>query len=45
VHIVEAVLIVAGAGELVRRYRLDRPVPAERFAPQASVARSKLRGA
>jgi hypothetical protein len=39
------VLIVAVAGELVRRYRLDRPVPAERFAPHASVARSKLRGA
>jgi hypothetical protein len=39
------VLIVAVSGELVRRYRLDRRVPAERFAPRASVARSKLRGA
>lgn len=39
------VLMVALAGELVRRYRLDRPVPAERMAPPASVARSKLRGA
>ena len=39
------VLIVAVAGEIVRRYRLDRHVPAERLAPRASVARSKLRGA
>jgi hypothetical protein len=39
------VLIVAVAGELVRRYRLDRPTPAERMAPPASLARTKLRGA
>jgi hypothetical protein len=38
------VLIVAIAGELVRRYRLDRETPAERMAPPASVARAKLRG-
>jgi len=39
------VLIVAVAGEAVRRYRLDRPTPAERMAPPASAARVKLRGA
>jgi hypothetical protein len=39
------VLIVAVAGEFIRRYRLDRPAPAERMAPPASIARSKLRGA
>jgi hypothetical protein len=39
------VLIVAVAGEAVRRYRLDRPTPAERMAPPSSVARAKLRGA
>lgn len=39
------VVIVAVAGELVRRYRLDRPMPAERMAPPASVARANLRGA
>jgi HPP family protein len=38
------VLIVAVAGEAIRRYRLDRPTPAERMAPPASVARAKLRG-
>ena len=38
------VVIVAAAGELVRRVRLDRPTPAERMAPAASVARAKLRG-
>ena len=38
------VLLVAVAGELVRRYRLDRTTPAERMAPHASVARAKLRG-
>jgi CBS-domain-containing membrane protein len=39
------VLIVAVAGEFIRRYRLDRPAPAERMAPPTSIARSKLRGA
>jgi hypothetical protein len=39
------VLIVAVAGELVRRYRSDRPTPADRMAPPASVARTTLRGA
>ncbi|MFL5686025.1 MAG: HPP family protein [Chloroflexota bacterium] len=39
------VLIVAVAGEAVRRYRLDRPTPAERMAPPSSAARVKLRGA
>lgn len=39
------VLIVAVAGEAVRRYRLDRPTPPERMAPPASAARVKLRGA
>jgi HPP family len=39
------VLIVAVAGEAVRRYRLDRPTPAERMASPASAARVKLRGA
>lgn len=39
------VLIVAVAGEAVRRTRLDRPTPAERMAPPASAAHVKLRGA
>ena len=39
------VLIVAVAGEAVRRYRLDRPTPSERVAPASSIAGVKLRGA
>jgi hypothetical protein len=40
---IAGVIIVAIAGELLRRVRLQRRAPAERMAPRASVARLKLR--
>jgi hypothetical protein len=38
------ILIVTALGEVVRRYRLERRVPAERRAPAMSIARLRLRG-
>lgn len=41
--IVAGVVIVAAAGELLRRVRLDRRTPAERMAPSPSIASLRLR--
>jgi hypothetical protein len=38
------VVLIAIAGELLRRARLERRAPAERMAPHASTARERLRG-
>ena len=38
------VVLIAIAGELLRRVRLERRAPAERMAPRSSTARERLRG-
>jgi hypothetical protein len=38
------VILIAIAGELLRRVRLERRAPAERMAPRMSAARERLRG-
>jgi CBS-domain-containing membrane protein len=41
--LVGGVVIVACAGEILRRVRLERRAPAERMAPRDSIAWSRLR--